>query len=55
MGDSVSLDGKIVEVCEKLNQLSKRERDIKINVRTDVDIVGKKIIFLEESESKDVI
>ena len=35
------LDGNIAEVCEKLNQLFKRERDIKTNARTDVDIVEK--------------
>ena len=37
--DPTVLDGNIAEVCEKLNQLSKRERDIKTNARTDVDIV----------------
>ena len=37
--DPTILDGNMVEVCEKLNQLSKRERDIKTNARTDVDIV----------------
>ena len=37
--DPTILDGNIAEVCEKLNQLSKRERDIKTNARTDVDIV----------------
>ena len=35
------LDGNIAEVWEKLNQLFKRERDIKTNARTDVDIVEK--------------
>ena len=39
--DPIVLDGNIAEVCEKLNQLSKRERDIKTNARTDVDILEK--------------
>ena len=39
--DPTVLDGNIAEVCEKLNQLSKRERDIKTNSRTDEDIVEK--------------
>ena len=37
--DPTVLDGNIAKVCEKLNQLSKRGRDIKTNARTDVDIV----------------
>ena len=41
--DPTILDGNISEVCEKLNQLSKRERDIKTNARTDVDIVERDI------------
>ena len=39
--DPAILDGNIKEVCEKPNQLSRRERDIKTNARTDVDIVEK--------------
>ena len=39
--DPTILDGNIAEVCEKLSQLSKRERDIKTNARTDVGIVEK--------------
>ena len=35
------LDGEISEICDKINQLLKRENDIKSNARTDVDIVEK--------------
>ena len=35
------LDGQISEVCDKINQLLKRENDIKSNAHTDVDIVEK--------------
>ena len=35
--DPATLDGKIVDVCEKLNELFKREKDIKANVRSDID------------------
>ena len=51
--DPTILDGNIVEVCEKLDQLSKRERDIETNDRTDIDIVEKD--NLRRIESKDVI
>ena len=43
------------DVYEKLNQLSKSEEDMKTNDKIYVDIIKKKIIFLEESEFKDVI
>ena len=39
--DPTILDGNIAELCDKLNQLSKKERDIKTNARTDV-IIGEK-------------
>ena len=39
--DTTILDWNIAEVCEKLTQLPKRERDIKTNARTYVDIVEK--------------
>ena len=35
------LDSQISDVCEKINQLFKREHDIKSNAHTDVDIVEK--------------
>ena len=39
--DPATLDGNIADVCEKLSELFKREKDIKANVRTDIDIVEK--------------
>ena len=35
------LDSQISDICEKINQLLKRENDIKSNAHTDVDIVEK--------------
>ena len=35
------LDSQISDICEKINQLMKRENDIKSNAHTDVDIVEK--------------
>ena len=35
------LESEISEICDKINQLLKRENDIKTNARTDVDIVEK--------------
>ena len=39
--DPAILDGNITDVCEKLSELFKREKDIKANVRSDIDIVEK--------------
>ena len=41
MAQANMLDGEISEICDKINQLLKRENDIKSNARTDVDIVEK--------------
>ena len=38
------LDSEISDICDTIDQLSKRENDIKSNAHTDVDIV-KKITF----------
>ena len=35
------LEGEISKICDKINQLLKRENDIKTNARTDVDIEEK--------------
>ena len=35
------LDSEISDICDKINQLLKRENDIKSNAHTDVDIVEK--------------
>ena len=39
--DPATLDGNIADICEKLSELFKREKDIKANVRSDIDIVEK--------------
>ena len=39
--DPNMLDTEITDICEKINQLMKRENDIKSNAHTDVDIVEK--------------
>ena len=38
------LDVVIGELCEKLSELNKRERDVNKNARTDVDLVERKPI-----------
>ena len=52
--DPSILDGNIEEVCEQLNKMSKRERDMKTNARTDVVAVEREI-FIGKLKSKDVI
>ena len=39
--DPNMLDSEISDICDKINQLLKRENDIKSNAHTDVDIVEK--------------
>ena len=39
--DPATLDGDIADICEKLSELFKREKDIKANVRSDIDIIEK--------------
>ena len=39
--DPNMLDTEITDICDKINQLMKRENDIKSNAHTDVDIVEK--------------
>ena len=39
--DPIALDGNIADVCEKLSELFKREKDIKASARTDVDVIEK--------------
>ena len=39
--DPATLDGNIADVCVKLSELLKREKDIMANVRTEIDIVEK--------------
>ena len=39
--DTATLDGNIADVCEKLSELFKREKDIWAKVRTDVDVIEK--------------
>ena len=43
--DPTILDGNIAEACEQLNQLSKKERDIKTKARIDLDNFEKNILL----------
>lgn len=40
-----ALDNLITEVCEKLNNLKTRERDVNANTRSDIDLVEKDVLL----------
>ena len=43
--DEGALDNLITEVCEKLNNLKKRERDVNANTTSDIDLVEKDVLL----------